>query len=94
MIRRVALHGLAVAVGLAALPTPTCAEQLSGMFVLGILSISAGPDDPLIHAISKRLLELGYVEGRGFRVEFRGAQGIVDRLQHLAQEPFNDKGVG
>ena len=94
MIRRLALRGLAVAVGLAALPTPTCAEQPSGMFVLGILFISAGPDDPLIHAISKGLRELGYVEGRDFRIEFRGAQGIVDRLQRLAQEPFNDEGVG
>src|SRR5262249_16614037 len=48
------------------------------------LFISAGPDDPLIHAICKGLLELGYIEGRDFRVEYRGGQ--VDRLPRLAKE--------
>src|SRR5690349_18524721 len=78
---------LSVVIGVAPLlPPATWAEQPSRVLVLGVLFISAGPDDPLIHAISKGLLELGYVEGRDFRVEYRGAQGQIDRLPHLAEE--------
>lgn len=78
---------LSVVIGAAPLlPAATWAEQPSRVLVLGVLFISAGPDDPLIHAISKGLLELGYLEGRDFRVEYRGAQGQVDRLPRLAVE--------
>ncbi len=77
---------LAIAISLATLPITGWAEQSSRALVLGILFVSAGPDDPSIHAIGKGLLELGYVEGRDFRFEYRGAQGQVDRLQPLAEE--------
>ena len=77
---------LALAISLATLPIIGWAEQPSRVLVLGILFISAGPDDPAIHAIGKGLLELGYVEGRDFRFEYRGAQGQVDRLPALAEE--------
>src|SRR5690348_5165970 len=62
------------------------AEQPNRLLVLGVLFTSAGPGDPLVHAISKGLLEVGYVEGHDVRVEYRGAQGQVNRLPQLAEE--------
>jgi putative tryptophan/tyrosine transport system substrate-binding protein len=77
---------MSVAILVAPLLLPAWAEQPSRVLVLGVLFTSAGPGDPLVHAISKGLLEVGYVEGRDFRVEYRGAQGQVNRLPRLAEE--------
>src|SRR5690348_3074965 len=77
---------MSVAILVASLLLPASAEQPSRVLVLGVLFTSAGPGDPLIHAISEGLLEVGYVEGQDFRVEYRGANGQVNRLPRLAEE--------
>ena len=48
--------------------------------------LSAGPNDPIIERIRRELRSLGYVDGQTIRIEYRGAQGQVDRLPRLAQE--------
>ena len=77
---------LAITLSVAALAVPALAEQPSRAYVVGLLFTGAGPDDPLVHAIGKGLTDIGYVDGRDFRFEFRGAQGHLDRLQRLADE--------
>jgi ABC-type uncharacterized transport system substrate-binding protein len=47
-------------------------------------SISA--NDSLIEAMRSGLRESGYVEGQNIRIEFRSAQGKLERLQSLAEE--------
>lgn len=76
---------LAITLSISALSTPS-AEQPGRVYVIGLLFTGAGPDDPIVHAIGKGLADLGYVDGRDFRFEYRGAQGQLDRLQRLADE--------
>jgi putative ABC transport system substrate-binding protein len=48
--------------------------------------VAADPNDPIVAGVRLGLRELGYVEGRNLRVEFRTAKGQADRLVHLAEE--------
>jgi putative ABC transport system substrate-binding protein len=50
------------------------------------LAGTVSSDDPVFQGLRQGLRELGYVEGRTIRIEFRTAQGHDDRLPHLAQE--------
>ena len=47
----------------------------------------------MVEATRAGLRELGYVEGRNIRLEFRNAAGNVDALPALAQEIVRDGGV-
>lgn len=84
MTRRVLLFVLGL--GVAVLVAAAGAEQPRTVPVVGILFAAAGPDDPVMEALRKGLRELGYVEGRNIRFEFRGAYGQEDQLPRLAQE--------
>jgi len=53
---------------------------------LGILLYSNPQSDPQMASIRLGLSELGYVEGRNIAIEYRYAQGQVDRLPSLAAE--------
>jgi putative ABC transport system substrate-binding protein len=53
---------------------------------LGVLLYSNPPSDPQMASIRLGLSELGYVEGRNIAIEYRSAQGQVDRLPSLAAE--------
>ncbi len=60
--------------------------------VVGFLATaSIPPDDPLVEAFRNGLRELGYVEGKNIKIEFRSAEGQVDRLPLLAQEMVQAK---
>jgi putative ABC transport system substrate-binding protein len=50
------------------------------------LAGAVSSDDPVFEALRQGLRELGYVEGRTIKMEFRTAQGHDDRFPHLAQE--------
>lgn len=76
---------------LAAWATLAWSQQAERMRVIGVLALSAGPNDSVYAAVRKGLRDLGYVEGRDFRIEYRGAQGRVDRVADLAQELVNVK---
>jgi putative ABC transport system substrate-binding protein len=54
--------------------------------IVGLISYAATADDPSYKAFREALRELGYVEGRSIRVEFRTAQGQADRLPIIAEE--------
>jgi putative ABC transport system substrate-binding protein len=48
--------------------------------------LTAGPNDPIVERIRRELRSLGYVDGQTIRIEYREAQGQVNRLPQLAQE--------
>jgi putative ABC transport system substrate-binding protein len=69
--------------------TAAWAQQPNKVPIVGYLAVAAdpdNPDNPLVETWRQGLRELGYVEGRNIRIEFRTAQGDADRLPRLAQE--------
>jgi len=58
-------------------------QQLRKMPRVGVLSPSA---DFFLNAFRQGLRELGYIEGRNISLEYRSADGRVDRLPDLAAE--------
>lgn len=84
MTRRLIL--LALALNLAATATAAWAQQPNQIPVVGVLMVTAGPNDGPAQALRKGLRNLGYIEGQNIRIEFRSAQGQADRLLRLAQE--------
>ncbi len=83
-MRRLVL--LALACGLALAVAPMRAQQPSRVLVVGVLMLTAGPNDPIMERLRRELRGLGYVDGESIRIEHRSAQGQVDRLPQLAQE--------
>src|SRR5262245_10168642 len=67
--------------------TPFVAEaQSTGVPRIGWLSATNPRSAPIFQAFEQRLGELGYVDGRSVTIEFRNAEGQVDRLPGLAVE--------
>jgi putative ABC transport system substrate-binding protein len=60
--------------------------QPKGVSRLGVLLYSNPQSDPQMAAIRRGLSELGYVEGRNITIEYRYAEGRLDRLPILAAE--------
>ena len=84
MIRRPLLLCLTLCAALA----QTLYAQPSGQIrVIGSLAFgSTSPSDPIYEEIRKGLGELGWIDGRDFRIEHRTAEGHLDRLPRLANE--------
>jgi putative ABC transport system substrate-binding protein len=53
---------------------------------IGILMLSAGPDETVMASFRAGLVRSGYVEGQNVRIEFRTAGGRTDRLPRLAEQ--------
>ena len=81
-----ALISRATSLGPFGLASAADAQQPDRMPVVGYLAGATGSDDPVLEAFRQGLRELGYVEGRNVRIEFRTARGHADRLQSLAEE--------
>jgi putative tryptophan/tyrosine transport system substrate-binding protein len=77
--------GLIVALTLGTLTSLPAADtqQLGRMPRIGVLSPSA---DFFLNAFRQGLRELGYIDGRNIFLEYRSADGRVDRLPELAAE--------
>jgi ABC-type uncharacterized transport system substrate-binding protein len=73
----------AIAGSAAGWPLAARAQQSKKVPVVGVL----WPNPPnQFEVIRQALAELGYVEGKNIRFEFRWAEGELDRLPELAQE--------
>ena len=73
-------------VGSAAAWSSLALAQSKDPWRLGALLYSDPQSDPQMAAIGRRLSELGYVEGRNIAIEYRYAEGRLDRLPNLAAE--------
>jgi putative ABC transport system substrate-binding protein len=62
------------------------AEPTPRPALIGWLAISAGPRDPAVQALRAGLHDLGYIEGRNYRLEHRSADNHLERLPQLAEE--------
>jgi ABC-type uncharacterized transport system substrate-binding protein len=65
-------------------PSAAKAQEAGKVARIGVLSSS--PSDPLVEAFRQGLRELGYVEGRNIIVEYRWAEGRIERLPGLAAD--------
>ena len=61
--------------------------QNSGKIVrIGMLTTANPRSVSFIQAFEQRLRELGYIEGQNMLIDFRNAEGQVDRLPDLAAD--------
>src|SRR5271156_2945351 len=65
-------------------PLATRAQPRAPLARIGILTNGGNPKSPLFEAFSKKMAELGYIEGRTLVTEFRSADGDAERLIDLA----------
>jgi putative ABC transport system substrate-binding protein len=74
-----------VPAGLLAAPFVADAQQAK-VYRIGILSTGNPRSTAIFQALEQRLHELGYIEGQNLAIEFRNAEGRIDRLPGLAAE--------
>ena len=67
-------------------PNTAGAQQAAKVSRIGVLASSATAGPHMLEAFRAGLRELGYVEGRNVVVEFRHAEGKLERLPALAAE--------
>jgi putative ABC transport system substrate-binding protein len=73
-------------IGCAAASIPIAARaQRPATVIVGVLS-PEGPSTGNVNGLIQGLRELGYVEGRNIRFEYRFAEGRFDRLSELAAD--------
>ncbi len=82
--RRAFISGITL--GLLAAPLAAEAQRADKVIRVGFLDAVSSRNMPWIAAFERRLVELGYVEGKNLAIEFRTAEGRTDRLQDLATE--------
>lgn len=76
-----------LALTLFAAPLAADAQQAGKVPRIGFLSLTSPSDRPaLLDAFRQRLRELGWVEGQNLVIDYRYAEGRVDRLPDLAAE--------
>ena len=81
-----------VVLGLFAAPLSADAQQPGKVYRIGYLSASnPSAASRSVEAFREGLRELGYVEGRNIAIEFRWAEGKMERLPELAGELINLK---
>src|SRR4051812_1781558 len=73
--------------GAAALPLSAAAQQVGKLPTVGYLAPNAeATDRPRRAAFAQRLPELGWVEGRTVRIEYRWADDVLGRAVEIASE--------
>ena len=79
--------GIALCAMLFTLSLPAQAQQPAGIHRIGILAApSASFFSARVEAFRQRLRELGYVEGKTLFIEYRYADGKLERLPDLVAE--------
>ncbi|MFO1194168.1 MAG: ABC transporter substrate-binding protein [Rhodoferax sp.] len=77
----------AILASLAALPTGALAQPAGGrVWRIGWLGLVDSAREPYARAFVQRLQELGYVEGQNLALDFRHADGQLDRLPQRVAE--------
>src|SRR6266699_1644870 len=72
--------------GLLAAPLAVEAQQVAKVARIGYLGTNRAANPHLHEALRQGLRDLGYVEGRNLVIEYRDAEGKVERLPALAPE--------
>jgi ABC-type uncharacterized transport system substrate-binding protein len=75
-----------LACGLLAAPRAAGAQQAGKVYRIGYLSGGSSTLTNLVDALRQGLRELGWVEGQNIVIEYRFAEGRLDRLPDLAAE--------
>jgi len=77
-----------IAVGLLGVPMSARAQQPAKIPRVGYVSGtgSATEQGPYVEAIRRGLRELGQIEGRTFSIEYRGAEGKLDRVPGIVDD--------
>ena len=69
------------------MPRSACAQQRTGMPVIGFLSSRSRAETAhLLAAYHQGLAETGYVEGKNVAIEYRWAEGRFERIGKFAEE--------
>jgi putative tryptophan/tyrosine transport system substrate-binding protein len=66
--------------------SPASAQSPKRIPVVGVLTVTAGPTDPVATSFRDGLRQLGYVDGQNIKIDHRNADGRVDQLPRLAEE--------
>jgi putative ABC transport system substrate-binding protein len=71
-----------------ALCVPAQAQQATKIPRIGYVSGTGSPSDPgpYVEALRQGLRDLGYIEGKNIVIEYRGAEGKLDRIPNLVAE--------
>ena len=78
---------LGLAGGILAAPLAAGAQPAGKVYRIGYLSTGSGTSNPrILEAFRQGLRELGWVEGQNIAIEYRWADGRLDRLAYLAAE--------
>jgi putative ABC transport system substrate-binding protein len=85
-MRRRIVVTLVVAGSLLAAGVSATAQAPAKAAQVGILSTGLPRSAPLWQAFDKRMRELGWIDGQNLNVEFRNAEGKVERLPGLAAD--------
>src|SRR6266705_1076703 len=72
--------------GLLAIPLAAEAQQAAKIVRIGFLSTNLAASPHLPEAFRQGLRDLGYVEGRNVVIEYRDAEGKIERFPALAAE--------
>jgi len=70
-------------------PISALAQKASRRAVVGVLSPFTDTESTLLADLRDGLREYGYVEGRNLKIEYRSAEGQVERLRGLVLELVN-----
>jgi putative ABC transport system substrate-binding protein len=72
--------------GTAAWPLAALAQNSSKIVRIGMLTTANPRSTSFIQGFEQRLRDLGYIEGQNMVIDFRNAEGQVDRLPDLAAD--------